>query len=130
MPGRRDYADEYRRRQERAREEGFASDYERRMRQGDPNRPLPEDPEEREYLRGHRGVEYLRGYAQEGDAVQVSGDFRDADGRFTTLTYYPASPDREVRYISIRDLSTDDLYDLFDDLEAEGIAVSAGYLEE
>lgn len=128
MPSRRDYGEEYRRRQERAQAEGFASDYERRMA-GAPQGDRLEDTELREYLRGHRGAGFLRDYAQEGDAVQLS-DERDSLGRFTTLAYYPVDTDREPRMISIRDLSTDDLRDLLDDLEDEGVAVSAGYLEE
>lgn len=128
MASRRDYADEYRRRQERAQAEGFASDYERRMRRGDPDRPLPEG-EQAEYLRGHRGEAFLRGYAREGDALEV-GEERDSLGRFTSLTLYPADPDREVRVISIRGLDTDEVRDLLDDLEDEGVAISAGYLEE
>jgi hypothetical protein len=123
MPSRRDYSEEYRRRQERAREEGYASDYERRMA------GAGADPEEREWQRGHRGIGYLRDYAQAGDAVQISDD-RDSQGRFTSLNYYPADPDREVRLISIRDLSTDELLDLLDDLRDDDVAVSAGYLEE
>jgi hypothetical protein len=129
MPSRRDYADEYRRRQERAREAGFASDYDRRMRRGVPEGPLPYSEEAAEYQRGHRGEGFLRDYAREGDAVQI-GSERDSQGRFTTLNLYPEDPDREVRTISIRDLSTDDLRDLLDDLAAEGVAVTAGYLEE
>lgn len=128
MPSRRDYAEEYLRRQERAREEGFASDYERRMRRGDLERGLPTG-EEAEYLRGHRGEGFLRDYAREGDALQLSGE-RDELGRFTTMILYPEDPDREVRSISIRGMSTDDIHDLIDDLVDEGVAVSVGYLEE
>lgn len=123
MANRRDYGEEYRRRQERAREEGYASDYERRMA------GARDTPEAREYQRGHRGESYLRDYAEAGDAVQLSSD-RDSAGRFTSLTYYPTDPDREVRTISIRGMSTDEIHDLLDDLEDEGVAVSAGYLEE
>jgi hypothetical protein len=129
MPSRRDYGEEYRRRQERAQAEGFASDYDRRMRRGDPDRGLPHSSEEAEYLRGHRGESFLREYAREGDAVQIGSD-RDSGGRFTSLTLYPEDPDREVRTISIRGLSTDEIHDLLDDLADEGVAVSAGYLEE
>jgi hypothetical protein len=129
MPSRRDYGEEYRRRQERAQSEGFASDYDRRMRRGDPDRDLPRNTEDAEFLRGHRGESFLRAYAREGDAIQV-GDGRDSEGRFTTLNYYPADPHREARTISIRDLSTDEVRDLLDDLEDEGVAISAGYLEE
>lgn len=125
---RRDYAAEYRRRQERAREEGYASDYERRMA-GAPEGELLEHTELREYLRGHRGASFLRDYAQEGDAVMIE-DSRDSAGRFTTLAYYPISPERDARMISIRDLDTDEIRDLLDDLEDEGVAVSAGYLED
>lgn len=128
MANRRDYAAEYQRRQERAQAEGFASDYERRMASAPKGESL-EDTELREYLRGHRGAGFLRDYAQPGDAVQV-GSERDQDGRFTTLYYYPEDPGRDVRVISIRDLSTDDLMDLFDDLRDDDVAVSAGYLEE
>lgn len=123
MASRRDYGEEYRRRQERAQAEGFASDYERRMA------GTRDNPEDREYARGHRGEGYLRDYAREGDAVQLSSE-RDSEGRFTTLTLYPEDPDREVRSISIRGLSTDEIHDLLDDLADEGVAVSAGYLEE
>lgn len=123
MASRRDYGEEYRRRQERAQAEGFASDYERRMA------GTRDNPEDREYARGHRGEGYLRDYAREGDAVQLSSE-RDSEGRFTTLTLYPEDPDREVRLISIRGLSTDEIHDLLDDLADEGVAVSAGYLEE
>ncbi len=126
MASRRDYADEYRRRQERAQAEGFSSDYDRRMRRGDPERDLPRSAEEAEYLRGES---YLRAYAEAGDAIQV-GDERDSQGRFTTLDYYPTDPDREPRTISIRGMSTDEISDLLDDLEDEGVAVAAGYLEE
>lgn len=129
MPKRRDYAAEYQRRQERAQAEGFASDYERRMasvpRTGDPGL----DEERREFQRGHRGPGSLRDYAQPGDAVQIS-DERDSQGRFTTLAYYPADPYRDSRIYSIRDLSTDELMDLLDDLRDDDVAVSAGYLEE
>lgn len=128
MPSRRDYADEYRRRQERAREEGYASDYERRMA-GAPKGDDLQDTELREFLRGHRGAGFLRDYAQPGDAVQI-GSERDAQGRFTTLAYYPGDPSRDARMISIRDLSTDELMDLLDDLRDDDVAVSAGYLEE
>jgi hypothetical protein len=128
MANRRDYGEEYRRRQERAQAEGFASDYERRMARA-PQGDRLEDTEAREYLRGHRGEQFLRDHAREGDAVQIS-DERDSDGRFTTLDFYPADPDREPRTISIRDLSTDEIHDLLDDLDDEGVAVSAGYLEE
>src|SRR5215472_14484365 len=123
MPSRRDYSAEYQRRQERAREEGYASDYERRMA-GAPKGDELGDSELREFMRGHRGPEFLRSYAREGDAVEI-GSQRDADGRFTTLTYYPTDPDREVRQVSIRDLSTDEVLDLLDDLEDEGVSVSA-----
>ena len=85
--------------------------------------------EQREWLRGHRGESYLRDYAREGDAVQV-GDERDSAGRFTTLHLYPDDPAREPRVISIRGMSTADVRDLLDDLEDQGVAVSAGYLEE
>jgi hypothetical protein len=129
VASRRDYADEYRRRQERAQAEGFASDYDRRMRRGDPERELPSRSEEAEFLRGHRGEAFLRAYAQADDAVEI-GENRDSAGRFTTLNYYPADPDRDVRTISIRGMSTDEISDLLDDLEDEGVAVSAGYLEE
>lgn len=128
MAARRDYAEEYRRRQERAAELGFGSDYERRMARA----PAGDEygaAERREYLRGHRGESFLRAYAQEGDAVEV-GEARDSQGRFTSLTYYPTDPDREVRVISIRGMSNDEISDLLDDLEDEGVAVSAGYLEE
>lgn len=128
MPARRDYGEEYRRRQERAREEGYASDYQRRMA-GAPKGDDLEDTELREYLRGHRGAAFLRGYAQPGDAVQISAE-RDSGGRFTTLAYYPADPHRDPRMISIRDLATDELLDLLDDLRDDDVAVSAGYLEE
>lgn len=123
MASRRDYAAEYQRRQERAQAEGYASDYERRME------GARDTPEDREYQRGHRGESFLRDHAREGDAVQV-GDERDSAGRFTTLAFYPTDPDREPRMISIRGMSTDDIRDLLDDLEDEGVAVSAGYLEE
>lgn len=125
MPSRRDYSEEYRRRQERAQAEGFASDYERRMA-GTEN---ADSPERREFQRGHRGEAYLRDYAREGDAVEIGAE-RDSAGRFTTLTYYPTDPDRDVRQISIRGMDTDEIRDLLDDLEDEGVAVSAGYLEE
>lgn len=130
MPDRRDYADEYRRRQERARAEGFASDYDRRMRRGDPDADLPRSTEEAEWLRGHRGEGYLRDYAREGDVLQV--DSRDPNtGQIDTLALYPTDPDRDVRLVSIRNLSTDELLDLFDDLAAEGVAVDmAGYFGE
>jgi hypothetical protein len=128
MPSRRDYAEEYRRRQARARAEGFASDYDRRMRQGDPERAFPRNTEDAEYLRGHRGEKFLREYAREGDAVQV-GEVRDAQGRFTVLDYYPTDPHREARLISVRGMSTDEILDLLDDLQEEGVAISAGYLD-
>jgi hypothetical protein len=128
MAKRRDYSAEYQARQARAREEGYASDYERRMA-GAPKGDDLGASEEREWARGHRGIGYLRDYAREGDQVEVASD-RDREGRFTSLTYYPTDPHREVRTISIRDLSTDELHDLFDDLDDQGISVSAGYLEE
>jgi hypothetical protein len=128
MASRRDYSEEYQRRQERAQAEGFASDYERRMAQA-PSGEAYGDQERREFLRGHRGESFLRDYAREGDAVEIGSD-RDSQGRFTSLTYYPTDPDREVRQISIRGMDTDEIRDLLDDLEDEGVAVSAGYLEE
>ncbi len=128
MPKRRDYADEYRRRQERAAEEGFASDYERRMARA-PRGDEYGAAESREYLRGHRGEAFLRAYAQADDAVEI-GENRDSQGRFTTLNYYPADYDRRSRTISIRGMDSDEIRDLLDDLEDEGVAVSAGYLEE
>ena len=129
MAPRRDYSDEYRRRQERAREEGFASDYERRMRQGDPGRDLPRG-EEAEYLRGHRGEEYLRGDAQPGDLLVVETGSRDSAGRFTTLMLIPEGPDRPERLISIRGMDSDELADLLDDLIAEGVTIDPDYLEK
>lgn len=130
MANRRDYAAEYRRRQEQARAEGFESDYDRRMRRGDPERDRPTpDSEEAEYLRGHRGEQFLRDHAREGDAVEI-GEARDAQGRFTSLNFYPADYDRDIRVISIRGMDSDEIRDLLDDLEDAGVAVSAGYLEE
>lgn len=123
MPPDRDYSEEYRRRQERAREEGYASDYERRMAEAG------DSPEEREWARGHRGESFLRDYAEAGDVLMV-GDERDAAGRFTSLHLYPEDPEREVRTISIRGMDIDAIHDLLDDLAAEGVAISAGYLEE
>lgn len=119
---------DWERRNERAREQGFASEYDRRMRQGDLERDRPSG-EQAEYLRGHRGEAYIRDYAREGDAVMV-GDERDAAGRFTTLHYYPEDPAREPRTISIRGMTIDDIHDLLDDLADEGVAIAAGYLEE
>lgn len=128
----RDYRQEYQRRQERAQEEGFASDYDRRMRRGDPERELPSG-EEAEYLRGHRGEEYLRDQAERhGEELHLvlEEGARDSQGQFTTLVLQSDDPFVEDKLISIRGLSLDELYDLFAELDAEGVAIEVNYIGE
>ena len=102
---RRDYAAEYRRRQERARSRGFESYYQERIRGGakaSPDTPPP-GPEVRRRRAGHGGRSAFLDYIREGDVVMradhLSRIERAGSGRYVAIEklVVPEDPERPTR---------------------------------
>jgi hypothetical protein len=131
----RDYAAENAARERRARELGFASDYDRRMRGGAkarPSDPIPDDPQERAERRGHAGRQALLDRVREGDVVMLADHISQIERRpggrrryvEIELLLIPEDAEEPERTFSIHNLSADELELLVGDLIDAGAVFS------
>lgn len=110
---RRDWKAEYRRRQERARQRGFRSYYDERIRGGaeaTPSTPAP-TPEERRQRGGHAGYAAFIDYIHDGDTVMMADHIsriqRSPSGRYEVIEMLviPDDPRRPTKRFWIRGLT-------------------------
>lgn len=103
MARKRNYAAENAAREARARELGFASDYDRRVRGGAGATPATPKPTggELSLRAGHRGAAALKGAVREGDHVTILSTERGSSGRYTkiTLSLFDARTGKETVYV-------------------------------
>lgn len=119
--GKRDYAAEYARRQELARQRGFGNYYEQRTRRTPgAERPTPDVLRRR---RGHAGPADLRRDASRDSLLTAQLSRRDADGKYRRIEITLDSPDGTTTTYRLhgRQLNRDFLLRLARDLEAAGV---------
>lgn len=100
----RDYAAENRAREQRARELGFTSDYDRRVRGGAAASPSSPKPSGSELARraGHRGRAALLADVREGDLVSVVSTDRNPDGTYRRMVISVIDADGNEREYWLR----------------------------
>lgn len=137
---RRDYAAEYRRRQARAKEAGFESYYDQRMRGGAsavPSDPLPRTRAERQRRRGHAGFSAFLDYIHEGDVVMLADHIsrieRSASGRYAAIEklVVPEDPERATRRFVIHGLTATQLQQMIEaEIEAGAVLTPVPSLDQ
>lgn len=130
-PRRRDYAAEYRRRQAKARREGFSGYYAKRVRGGEratPSAPAPTGAALRR-ARGHASQSDLVDEANAGWFISVFPLDRDASGRWTRMRIDAIDDDGSEReyWLSGHQLDRENLKRLARDLDAAGVRFSPKY---
>lgn len=128
-PRKRDYAAEYRRRQAKARREGFSGYYGKRIRRGaPPSAPAPTGAELRA-ARGHAAGSDLAREAQSDWFISVFPMDRDSAGRWTRIRIDAIDDEgREREYwLTGKQLTRKRIEQLAADLEAARVRFSPRY---